>query len=469
MKKPLITLIVFSSLSFFLVLGIFRNYLLFSSLKKDSQKYFNQVMSGETSDRDLAEKIIKNLEKINNKLNKIDIKQLNEFKSISNDLLLVSKKFLNENQNYIIILQNSDELRASGGFLGSFSTLEIKNGQPTPFKIQDIYVPDGQFKGFLEAPKGLDEYLSSGQGMRLPDSNWWPNFPDSAEQVLYFFKETEQKDYQGVIAINLNAVEKLLAITGEIYLPDYDKSVDQYNFAEIAREDRSEFFPGSQEKANFLNHFLKIFKLKLSQSIKENPKAYLTLAKNLLQSKDIQIYSKDQEITEILSRRQLDGKMYDNNQELYYFLVESNVGINKTNRLVERQVNINIDENQQKLSIKFQNNNQLPYINYQRLYIKPNNNLVSVLIDDQEITQIDQRVMETKDGQKWREVGFLAPVLAKGQNKIEINLKSELGVEEQKSIFIQKQSGLQATTYSVNYQDQSKNFELTSDQSLIFD
>ncbi|MBU1033602.1 DUF4012 domain-containing protein [Patescibacteria group bacterium] len=469
MKKPLIILIVFSSLSFFLVLGIFRNYLLFSSLQKDSQKYFNQVMSGETSDRDLAEKIIKNLEKINNKLNKIDIKQLNEFKSISNDLLLVSKKFLNENQNYIIILQNSDELRASGGFLGSFSTLEIKNGQPTPFKIQDIYVPDGQFKGFLEAPKGLDEYLSSGQGMRLPDSNWWPNFPDSAEQVLYFFKETEQKDYQGVIAINLNAVEKLLAITGEIYLPDYDKSVDQYNFAEIAREDRSEFFPGSQEKANFLNHFLKIFKLKLSQSIKENPKAYLALAKNLLQSKDIQIYSKDQEIAEILSRRQLDGKMYDNNQELYYFLVESNVGINKTNRLVERQVNINIDENQQKLSIKFQNNNQLPYINYQRLYIKPNNNLVSVLIDDQEITQIDQRVMETKDGQKWREVGFLAPVLAKGQNKIEINLKSELGVEEQKSIFIQKQSGLQATTYSVNYQDQSKNFELTSDQSLIFD
>jgi len=337
MKKPLIILIVFSSLSFFLVLGIFRNYLLFSSLQKDSQKYFNQVMSGETSDRDLAEKIIKNLEKINNKLNKIDIKQLNEFKSISNDLLLVSKKFLNENQNYIIILQNSDELRASGGFLGSFSTLEIKNGQFTPFKIQDIYVPDGQFKGFLEAPKGLDEYLSSGQGMRLPDSNWWPNFPDSAEQVLYFFKETEQKDYQGVIAINLNAVEKLLAITGEIYLPDYDKSVDQYNFAEIAREDRSEFFPGSQEKANFLNHFLKIFKLKLSQSIKENPQAYLALAKNLLQSKDIQIHSKDQEIAEILSRRQLDGKMYDNNQELYYFLVESNVGINKTNRLVERQ------------------------------------------------------------------------------------------------------------------------------------
>jgi len=77
--------------------------------------------------------------------------------------------------------------------------------------------------------------------------------------------------------------------------------------------------------------------------------------------------------------------------------------------------------------------------------------------------------METKDGQKWREVGFLAPVLAKGQSKIEINLKSELGVEEQKSIFIQKQSGLQATTYSINYQDQSKNFELTSDQSMIFD
>lgn len=518
MKKPLIILITLSVLSFFIVFSILQNYLVYSSvrkmdlkkanslsktaivlpkimnflsfnqieilkfwvfsleqlpnienLKNDIQEYASQIINAETTNKELPNKIISNLEKINEEINKIDLKQLEEVQSISKDLLIVAKKFINNDQNYIVILQNSDEIRATGGFLGSFFILETKNGQISPIQIQDIYVPDGQFKGFVEAPKGLDEYLSSGKGIRLPDSNWWPNFPDSAEQILYFFKEAERKDYQGVIAINLNTIEELLEITGEIYLPDYGKSVNKNNFSQIAREDRNEFFPGSQEKVNFLNHFLKIFKLQLMKSLQENPQKFIILAKKLVTNKSLQFYSRDEEIQNILSNRQIDGGMKNKQQNLYYFLVESNVGINKTNRLVDRQVIIDVNEDLEKITINFQNNNQLPYINYQRLYTNEGSELISVTIDGQKIEKVDQKVINTKDKQKWKEIGFLVPVLAKNHGSAEISLKSQLTVNEKKKILIQKQSGLQATSYTITYQNQNKQIELVSDQLIDFD
>ncbi len=518
MKKPTIILISILSLSFFLISEILQNYLVYSSLRKmdldnassrsktaiilprilnllsfkqievlkfwdfsmqqlptinevrkDLKTYVEQTVNNENIDGELPKKIITNLEKINTELNKIDLEQLKEVKSIANDSLTIIKKVLNESQNYLVLLQNSDEIRATGGFLGSFFTLETKNGQIAPIKIQDIYAPDGQFKGFLEAPKGLNEYLSSGKGMRLPDSNWWPNFPDSVEQTLFFFKEIEKKDYQGVIAINLNVIEELLNVTGEIYLPDYGKSVNKNNFAEIAREDRVNFFPGSQEKTNFLNHFLKIFKVELIKSIKENPQKSIALIQKLITNKDLQFYSKDKEIQEIISNRKADGSMKNINQGLYYFLVESNVGINKANRLVDRQVVIDINNDQEKITINFQNNNQFSYINYQRLYANENTKLINIKIDGQEINLIDQRIMTTKSGDKWQEIGFLVSVLAKSHNNVEINLKSQLTAEQKKKVFIQKQSGLEEVSYLINYQNQSKSIELDSDQSVNFD
>ncbi len=517
MKKSLILIVLLSLTSFVLVFGILQNYLVFKSLKEmdltratktsktaiflpkiinlitfkqielikfwefsiqeistiqelitNTQTYLTQVINNELVDQELANKIIEHLEKINNKLNKIDIKELNEVQSITEDSLIIAKKLLQTNQNYIVILQNSDELRATGGFLGSFFILKTQNGQIAPLEIQDIYVPDGQFSGFLEAPPGLNEYLSSGKGLRLPDANWWPNFADSAEQILYFFETVTKEKYQGVIALNLNTVEQLLEITGEIYLPDYNTYINEDNFAQIARADRNEFFPGSQEKANFLNHFFNIFKLQLTHVMQKNPKAIFALSRKFVVEKDLQIYSRDTEINNILQRRNLTGKMY-NQQELYFFLVESNVGINKANRLVNREVLIKIGENQEKIIINFQNNNQVPYVNYQRLYVNPTTKLINIFIDGKQINSIDQKTFTTKEGNQFKEIGFLTSVLAKGQSQIEINLDSSFSLESKKNIFIQKQAGLASTPYTVNYQEQSRSFELTSDQNLIFD
>lgn len=518
MKKPLILAVSLSLISLFLVFSILQNYLVYSHLKKmdldqasknsktaiilpevinvlsfnkiptlrlwvfalhqmpiineskkDLETYINQVVNGEEANEEIPKKIIDNLEKINDELNKIDIKQLSSFNSAIKDAVIIAKELIAKDQNYIVILQNSDEIRATGGFIGSYLELKLKNGAIEPIQIQDIYAPDGQYQGFKEAPKGLAEYLSSGKGMRLPDANWWPNFPDSAKEILYFFKEADQQDRQGIIAVNLNTVEELLDITGEIYLPDYKKNINKNNFAKIAREDRNEFFPGSQEKANFLNHFFNMFKLELAKSFQKDPVKFFALSKKLLMNKELQFYSSNETIQKILEQRQLAGTMTNSHETPYYFLVESNVGINKANRLVDRQVQIKLDDQQNQIIINFQNNNPFPYINYQRLYTNEENQLLSVKINDQNIEKIDQRKMQTKDGKTWTEIGFLSSTLANGHSKIEINLQSPSILLAKKQIFIQKQAGLPTVNYAINYYQQNQTLELTSDQLLNFD
>lgn len=473
MKKYLIISLILSVISFFLVLFIWQNYQLYTELRQDIRAYLTATVNSEEIDSSLPEKIIANLEKIQEKTKKIHYKNIEQFQPVFDDLLIVVKKLLREDQNYIVLLQNSDELRATGGFIGSFFMLESKNGQIVSPKIQDIYAVDGQFTGLLQAPSGLDEYLSSGKGMRLPDANWWPNFPDSAKQVLYFFETTRHKNYQGVIAVNLNLLENLLDLTGEIYLPDYDQTVDKNNFANIARADRVNFFPGSQEKVNFLNHFLKMFKLKLIEIIEKEPDKFIPLLQTALQNKDLQFYSRESELASIFSKRQIAGEMRNPAQGLYYFLVESNVGINKANKLVDRQVTIDVgvDEHQrEKITIDFQNNNPFPYVNYQRLYTNSQTQLENVKIDGQEISKIDQHQMKIADGEQWLEIGFLVSVLGKSHGRVEIELYSELETKARENIFIQKQAGLRATNYTVNYlqdgQLQNRSFILDKDLQL---
>lgn len=468
MKKTLLLSLSLSLLSLIAVFLLLQNYLLVRNLQKDLTSYLNQALAGEEIDQELPKKILKSLEKIDQKLKKIGLASLKPYQQISGDALLVAKKLLQNDQKYIVILQNSDELRATGGFMGSYLILETKRGLPQAPKIQDIYEPDGQFQGYIEAPAGLHDYLSSGKGWRLPDANWWPHFPDSAEQSLFFFEQVKPEKYDGLLALNLHLVEDLLRFTGEIYLPDYQQSVGHTNFAAIARADRNEFFPGSQEKINFLNHFLTIFKIKLQEKIAEKPQEFLSFISQAITSKDLQIYSRDHELMALAQKYQLSGQMHEIERGLAYFLVESNVGINKANRLVQRQVKINIEEDSELITINWQNQNSMPYVNYQRLYTNPATQILGATLNGHTIDKLNQRIV-TINGQNWLELGLLVPVLSQSQAKLEIKLNSQLDTSSKKFLTIYKQAGLRNVDYQLNFNEKTQDIQLVSDLSLDLD
>lgn len=384
------------------------------------------------------------------------------------DTHFVSRWLVDEDPTFIVLFQNTEELRATGGFMGSYARVQLKGGQISNLLIEDIYEPDGQFTGYVEAPTGVKEYLSSGQGLRLPDANWQADFPSAAQTIMNYFALGNEQAIDGVIAINSDLIERLLTVTGDVYLPDYGMTVTSENFTTLARADRDEFFPGSQQKTNFLSHFFNVFKVKLADLTPEQQRQLVTVLSESFQDKTIQVYSRHAPIQEVAERYHLAGKLAADKGDLLY-LVESNVGINKANRDVSRTVHLTQRGTQTTITITFTNDTQeLGYINYQRVIVPvewtvdPGASRYSIWVDGHRVGNIDEEIITNVDGQEFRQVGWLVTVPAQSTVMTQITFITPAELP----LSILKQPGLPPTPYVVTLNDQAESFVLTQDLFL---
>ena len=85
-------------------------------------------------------------------------------------------------KRYLVLLQNSNELRPTGGFIGSIGKLLFDEGKMRDFTIQDVYAVDGQLKGHIDPPGPIRDLLNQ-EHWYLRDSNWDPDFTQSGARA----------------------------------------------------------------------------------------------------------------------------------------------------------------------------------------------------------------------------------------------------------------------------------------------
>lgn len=141
---------------------------------------------------------------------------LSDLKNISDLSQNINEIFGNSSlRRYLVVFQNEAEIRATGGFMGSFAVLDIKNG-----KIEKIEIPaggsydlQGQSSVLVEPPNPL--FLSN-KKWEFQDANWFPDFKISAEKMLWFYRHSRNITLDGVIAVNSSVLERLLSLVGPI-------------------------------------------------------------------------------------------------------------------------------------------------------------------------------------------------------------------------------------------------------------
>lgn len=409
-------------------------------------------------------------------------------------------QLLQGTHRYLILLQNSNELRATGGFVGSYGKLTISNGQVIEFVVQDIYVPDGQFTGFVEAPTGVETYLSSGKGLRLPDANWWPDFPISAQTMLNYFALGDEKDLSGVIAINLDVAETILDVTGPLELPDYNLTVTANTLSDIADVHRTDFFAGSQQKQHFLSIlFNQLLFRAQSLSGDQQTKLMATLVERV-RHKDIQFFSLNPELETKYQKLGVAGQLTlsptvpsltittlpdalnTTTADVYLMSVETNVGINKANQLIDRDVSFDSDETHSSFRLKLVNRNLPPeqgqittstatvaphlgYVNYHRVLVKPDFMVKNITTGDKAIEKWDEEIIVTQEGEQMKQIGFLVTVPEQATQQVVIQF-THPPLPTKPTIFIQKQSGVGAVPYGVSNRGQKTDFTLSQDTLL---
>lgn len=308
-----------------------------------------------------------------------------------------------DRRTYLVLLQNSAELRPTGGFIGSVGFLTFDHGRFYDFQVQDVYALDGQLKGHINPPTPLKQYLNEPSWF-LRDSNWDPSFPQTAQTAQWFLQKEIGRQVDGVIGFNLIAAQSFIKAFEPIYLPDYNLEITAKNFFEQAEfYVENDFFPGSTQKQDFLGSLA----THLYQLLPDlDPATQFHLLRQTimnLEQNQILISLNDPELEAQLAALSWNGQIQSPvcptvfvDQEAqchldYLMPVEANLGVNKSNYYVDRQIfyQLNLEQPSNPLiTLDFHYQNRSPdlnlpggiYKNYLRLLVPLNSRLISAEI-----------------------------------------------------------------------------------------
>jgi ribosomal protein S18 acetylase RimI-like enzyme len=146
-------------------------------------------------------------------------------------------------KKYMMLFQNDNELRPTGGFLTAFAIIFVENGKVTLDKSDDIYEMDKKFTKKLPIPPVLGKYLTTEKKFNLRDMNIYPDFRASMELFTENYKSVrgEPSDFDGVIAIDTTVLTETLKVLGPVDVPGYGQfsaeSPSESDVTLIAKED----------------------------------------------------------------------------------------------------------------------------------------------------------------------------------------------------------------------------------------
>ena len=313
-------------------------------------------------------------------------KFLEESQSISDNLYTVMSGLpqilgMGGEKKYIVWFQNSNELRPTGGFIGSYALIKLENGKIRNIFIDDIYNPDGQIDVRnikTEVPTPIKGFLGE-ETLYLRNSNWDPSFPKSARAFDDIYFKIKGETIDGYIAVDLHFVESLLKVTGPVFLSSYNEDIDAQNLDERAQYYSGfDYKDGSQDKKSFLA----VLSGKMLESIfsldkKDMSKLSEEVVKSLNQ-RHLQIYFSNNPINAILKEKMWDGSLVDTDGD-YLMVVNANLGGTKSNYYVENSMNYEVSSLTRDgvlratLTLEYKNNSETdawpggPYKDYVRV------------------------------------------------------------------------------------------------------
>ena len=241
-------------------------------------------------------------------------------------------------RKYLFLFQNNQEMRATGGFIGSYGLLDIEgSGRIRNFFVDGIFNPDGQLTDKIVPPRPIQKISAA---WSLHDSNWFPNFPLSAQKAISFYEKTGGPTVDGVVTLTPTVMQKLLEITGPIYMEEYDVELNSDNFIQDIQYEVEEDYDKEENRPKKI--LSDLAPLVLDRLLSSNDMKVLAKTAKILvealQEKHILIYSSNKELQEIISNVGWSGEVLNTSKD-YLSVINSNINGYKTDGVIEEKIN----------------------------------------------------------------------------------------------------------------------------------
>jgi hypothetical protein len=404
---------------------------------------------------------------------------------------------------YLVIFQNDGELRPTGGFMTAYGILRVVQGKITPLLSQDIYSLDDQLKKTEPAPEPLVRYLKHPYGeevrsgvkpqWRVRDMNLSPDFAISMEKFYeYYQKLPGDRRLDGIIAVNTKVLVNLFKVIGNIGVPEWgnfsaeiDKRCDcpqvVYRLEELA--DKPVSGTNLSRKA-VIAPLMHSVLANAFQSPKSKMPLLFEAGMKSIAEKHLLVYLFGQKAQKAVEAFNLAGRIKDYDQD-YFHLNDSNFGGAKSNLFIRQKIEQKFEIGQdgsvtKTVTITYTNpapasNCNLEkgglclnglYRDWVRLYVPKGSTLISAGGLEGEAKTYEELGKTVFEGFYGDKFPLNPKSFTKVSFKYQLPFKAKKG--EEYRLLIQKQSGIEAYEYVVDFNGQQQEFELRTDQEFKF-
>ncbi len=253
----------------------------------------------------------------------------------------------NPRQTFLVIFQNNHEIRATGGFWGSFALVTIKNGKIDSFDIPGggTYDLQGQLDRHVRPPAPLQLLKKEWQ---FQDANWFADFPTSAQAATWFLEHAKYGTPDGVVAITPNVLEKIIDLTGPIEMPTYGLTLTSQNITHELQKAAELDYDREENKPKEIISDLTAILLERTKNLSAAQKVgLLSIVHESLNKKDILAYHTNEALQQTLVDAGWSGSINQHWEGDYLMVVNHNIAGQKTDEKIVQDIikQTNVHEN----------------------------------------------------------------------------------------------------------------------------
>ena len=249
---------------------------------------------------------------------------------------------------FLVLLQNADELRPGGGFLGQYAIIKVKNGEVTSTFVEDANLLDQRIVAKIAPPYPFKRKLQL-KNWKFRDSNFSPDFPTNAEKAQYFYRLAGGREkFDAVIAVNSHVFNNILKISGPIKIAGDSNTYTSEDGAYKLEERVERAYLGEDVPAELKQNRKAIMK-KLAAEIMNrvatvgNVPKLAEFAQNELRNRDIMIWFADENLQSLVESVHWDGSVATDWTGDYLMLVDANMGALKSDYYMRRSLDYTVD------------------------------------------------------------------------------------------------------------------------------
>jgi hypothetical protein len=247
-------------------------------------------------------------------------------------------------QTYLILTQNMDEIRPTGGYINAAGHVVLDQGEIVELEMGDSYAVDQLSEAYPYPPDPIRQYMAADYWV-LRDANWSPDFPTSARTAIELYELGRGITADGVIAVDQQALAYLLPA-----LEPLEVDGDQVTGDNVIQLMRQHWAPDPElafgewwsQRKSFMVDLSEAIRYKLEQE--PGSVRFRVLAdavQQALAEKHILVYLEDPDAADFLAERDWSGSLQPVAGD-YLKVVDANLGFNKASAIVERRLNYDV-------------------------------------------------------------------------------------------------------------------------------